>query len=621
MHEENQPLTDDWATDDMIWYDPDWSPDDDGMEFEDAYDDLNRFNDIWEYLGKNAESAQEYESNKFATENDTDEFVTENNSDEFARENDNSEFSRENDTNEFATAHNTGEFSTENDNDEFVTENDIDEFVIESDSDNYAIENNTDEFVTENDSDEFAMTKNINEFATEKDTNEFDELITKNETEEYVTENDSKEYATENDSKEYATENDTDEFVTGNDTIEYATENDIDELVIENNNGEFVTENDFDAFVTENDTSEFVAENHIDETARGNLFGELATKYKVDQYTDEFNTENVTNEISTPSTEVEMPETTGSMEAAKEVADAIFAHFIDYGAEVLQMFSNGATYLMEVTLEVAFVLDVPYSVSHFIQSVYESELMVIVREEINEPIWSLFQEVYHSCMHTLLDYFPALQFHSMFSVGRNVFDVMSRYLFKFKKVYDKIFSTMLLVAEKISQFIQECGNKECMQSVVLNYLQDEHIHYKLLWVVVYMIITLFLLYSSYVSNKAIMFSCVYVIKFAVQAVSSLLGYIFHKCKNSLNSKSEMAETGSYCAFDENKVNISEDKYNAVTETSERKVNQLRRIMKLENKLEELKGRNMVDFLEISQKRAELTETEEHVDGRNFVDIE
>ena len=287
-----------------------------------------------------------------------------------------------------------------------------------------------------------------------------------------------------------------------------------------------------------------------------------------------------------------------------------------------------------ISLNMAFVKGILYSfsqdalaaslgvmafLSNSLELVYNSELVSILKEEITEPVYSLLFDVYNQYIYPV-QYLVEKHCQFLSSFGNGVSSGLSKYLLKVKRANDKMVDVLSGLILKVSDFVQMCGTKECLLATANSFLQDPKFYYRLFWLIVYLILALSLIYFSYISNKVTILFILSLVKIIVKWIVSLLSLLFQTGKEIRKAKPKMVEHGSSVAFNEFTVRIKESDYTELMEASERKVRQMRKILELENELEEMKLKNMVSFCEMYQKQAELkTQKTPSVTEENIVD--
>ena len=250
---------------------------------------------------------------------------------------------------------------------------------------------------------------------------------------------------------------------------------------------------------------------------------------------------------------------------------------------------------------VTAILRLVQFVLNFIESVFNSELVTILKEEITEPMFAECLAVYYHYIYPGFQYFTDLV--GGFSHGLS--SLVSKYLWIVNRASDKMVTVVSGLIHKVSDFFYRCGTKECLLSAAKSFLQDPNFYCTLFWLIVYLILVLSFTYWSYISNKVTVLFCLFLLKVIFKCMANLLYLVFQTCIKSHKAKPKLVDIGVHCSFDGNNVRIKESDYTELIEASEKKVEQMRRIRELENELEELKLQNMVGFCEMYHKQAEL----------------
>ena len=254
-------------------------------------------------------------------------------------------------------------------------------------------------------------------------------------------------------------------------------------------------------------------------------------------------------------------------------------------------------------------LSVLQYLTNAMDSVYHSQLVLILKEEVMEPIHNYCLDLYNQFVCPLVQCLTNVFTGVLKSLSKfmNVASgVVSRYTLNVKKANDRLMKTVLDLIHKLYDFVHRCHSRECLSSVLIDFIQGEHFFCKLTWIVVYLILALTFLYGSYVSNRVTVMFCFFLVKSIMKGILTLL-YIIFKHKKSQKGKSKLVDCGGCCDFDQFNVRLSDCEYNELMEASVRKVEQLRKIMELENELEEMKAKNLAASCEMYLKQGELNE--------------
>ena len=264
-----------------------------------------------------------------------------------------------------------------------------------------------------------------------------------------------------------------------------------------------------------------------------------------------------------------------------------------------------------VTTGTVLVCNLSEILSDLVLSVYESEFVYIIREEITDPISGFVLKLYDLHISPMFSYLDGLNLSSWVPLFTNMSDVISKGIQTVQMIQERSVAISFKLLENVDTFVNNCSTKECILSAAADYFQDEKVFFKVIWYIMYIHLALCLLYCTYLSNKLSILVVLNLSKNIVGLVSKILRLFFKHCTKTEKAKSEKVNQSTKCELHQYEVNIPEEEYKDLVAVSNRRLHQLRTIAELQNELQELQAENMVRIAEMCLKQGQVDELEAH----------